>query len=142
MSMTWKGLDAYVFPPWAMIAEVLNKLQQEVCILTLIVPRWPNRHWFPDLLSLLVDKPVRLPLREDLISMPLNKRLYHDIKSLDLHACRVSSDPRLRRDFLNGYPSELCQDSGGIRQQTYMIQGGGFLIFGVVNGALILSQPL
>ena len=39
MSITWKGLDAYVFPPWALIADVLAKARQETCLLTIIVPR-------------------------------------------------------------------------------------------------------
>ena len=57
MSCDWKGMDAYLFPPWAMLGEVLAKLAREECVVTLIVPRWLNRAWFPLLLGLLIDFP-------------------------------------------------------------------------------------
>ncbi len=91
MSCDWTGMDAYIFPPWSMLSAVLNKITREDCVITLIAPRWPNRPWFPVLLGLLIDVPVALPRRPDLLSMPHNDRAYAQIHSLDLHACRLSS---------------------------------------------------
>ena len=82
MSCPWTGIDAYVFPPWAMLSEVLNKLLMEDCVVTLIAPRWPNRAWFPVLLGMLIDFPVRLPARPDLLSMPHNGIFHGSIPSL------------------------------------------------------------
>jgi hypothetical protein len=71
MSLSWDRMEAYIFPPWAMIQDVLNKLFLQVdCVMTMIVPRWPNRTWFPLLLSSLCEVPRRLPLQSDLLSQP------------------------------------------------------------------------
>ena len=62
MSVSQKGMDAHVFPPWDLIAVLLNRLKLEDCILMLIALCWPDRHWFPDLPSLFIDRPVGLPV--------------------------------------------------------------------------------
>ena len=57
----WDNLQAYAFPPIAIIRRVLLKLRSSKnCELTLIAPFWPQRDWFPDLLELLSDVPITL----------------------------------------------------------------------------------
>ena len=64
----WDNLQAYAFPPIAIIRRVLLKLRaSHHCDLTLIAPFWPQREWFPDLLELLSDIPIELPKRQDLL---------------------------------------------------------------------------
>ena len=47
-------LQAYAFPPIAIITRVVLKLRAfHNCDLTLITPFWPQREWFPALLDLL-----------------------------------------------------------------------------------------
>ena len=58
----WDNLQAYAFPPIAIITRVLLKLRaSHICDLTLIAPFWPQREWFPALLDLLSDIPIELP---------------------------------------------------------------------------------
>ena len=58
----WDNLQAYAFPPLAIITRVLLKLRaSHNCDLTLIAPFWPQREWFPVLLDLLSDIPIELP---------------------------------------------------------------------------------
>ena len=67
----WDDLQAYAFPPIAIIRRVLLKLRSSKnCELTLIAPFWPQRDWFPDLLELLSDVPVTLSSRRDLLRQP------------------------------------------------------------------------
>ena len=67
----WDDLQAYAFPPIAIIRRVLLKLRSSKnCELTLIAPFWPQREWFPDLLELLSDVPITLSGRKDLLSSP------------------------------------------------------------------------
>ena len=64
---SWDNLQAYAFPPIAIIRRVLVKLRSSKnCVLTLIAPFWPQREWFPDLLELLSDVPITLSSRKDL----------------------------------------------------------------------------
>ena len=63
----WDNLQAYAFPPIAIIRRVLLKPRaSHHCDLTLIAPFWPQREWFPDLLELLSDIPIELPKRREI----------------------------------------------------------------------------
>ena len=67
----WDGYQVYAFPPWSLIPLVLKKLRSSSGVLmTLIALLWPQRPWYPELLDLVVDGPVPLPLSRDLLRQP------------------------------------------------------------------------
>ena len=89
----WNGWQAYAFPPYALIPAVLKKLRSSSGVLmTIIAPYWPERPWFPELLELVVDSPVALPLDKDLLSQLHFHRQHLGLSRLALHAWRLSSD--------------------------------------------------
>ena len=93
----WDDLQAYAFPPIAIIRRVLLKLRSSKnCELTLIAPFWPQRDWFPDLLELLSDVPVTLSSRRDLLRQPHLHRFHLNLPMLQLTAWRLSSDSLVR----------------------------------------------
>ena len=48
----WDGLQAYAFPPFGLIRQVLNKLRMcKGTFLTFIAPFWPQKKWFLEELS-------------------------------------------------------------------------------------------
>ena len=88
----WDNLQAYAFPPIAIIRRVLLKLRaSHHCDLTLIAPFWPQREWFPDLLELLSDIPIELPKRQDLLRQPHFHRFHENLQMLRLTAWRLSN---------------------------------------------------
>ena len=94
---SWDNLQAYVFPPIAIIRRVLVKLRSSKnCVLTLIAPFWPQREWFPDLLELLSDVPITLSSRKDLLRQPHFHRFHQNLPMLQLTAWRLSSDSPVR----------------------------------------------
>ena len=142
MSFDWNGMDAYIFPPWPMIALVLLKIRREPCVVTAILPLWPNRPWYPDLLDLLVERPRALPIFPKLVTMPHNKLLHGNLDGLALHAMRLSALPRLVRDFRRRCPSASPEDDTPLPRRIFTTQDGNGSRCGVVNGALIRSLPL
>ena len=89
----WDGLQAYAFPPVAVIPRVLAKLRASTGTeLTLVAPHWAQRPWFSDLLQLSLAPPVILPAHQDLLRLPRSRHLYPDLRRLRLHAWRLSSD--------------------------------------------------
>ena len=93
----WDNLQAYAFPPIAIIRRVLVKLRSSRnCELTLIAPFWPQREWFPDLLELLSDVPIALSSRKDLLRQPHFHRFHQNLPMLQLTAWRLSSDSPVR----------------------------------------------
>ena len=93
----WDNLQAYAFPPIAIIRRVLVKLRSSKnCELTLIAPFWPQREWFPDLLELLSDVPITLSSRKDLLRQPHFHQFHQNLPMLQLTAWRLSSDSPVR----------------------------------------------
>ena len=93
----WDNLQAYAFPPIAIIRRVLVKLRSSRnCELTLIAPFWPQREWFPDLLELLSDVPITLSGRRDLLRQPHFHRFHQNLPMLQLTAWRLSSNSPVR----------------------------------------------
>ena len=104
----WDNLQAYAFPPIAIIRRVLVKLRSSRnCKLTLIAPFWPQREWFPDLLELLSDVPITLSSRKDLLRQPHFHRFHQNLPMLQLTAWRLSSDSPVRPAFLPTVAGQL-----------------------------------
>ena len=104
----WDNLQAYAFPPIAIIRRVLLKLRaSHHCDLTLIAPFWPQREWFPDLLELLSDIPIELPKRRDLLRQPHFHRFHENLPMLRLTAWRLSSDSPVRQASLKQWMANL-----------------------------------
>ena len=62
MSLRWKGMWAYAFPPFPLILPSVKKIQMEECLVCSIAPLWEGQAWFLMLMSLLVAPPIHLPL--------------------------------------------------------------------------------
>ena len=104
----WDNLQAYAFPPIAIIRRVLVKLRaSHRCDLTLIAPFWPQREWFPDLLELLSDIPIELPKRRDLLRQPHFHRFHENLQMLRLTVWRLSSDSPVRQASLKQWLANL-----------------------------------
>ena len=104
----WDNLQAYAFPPIAIIRRVLLKLRaSHNCDLTLIAPFWPQREWFPDLLELLSDIPIELPNRRDLLRQPHFHRFHENLPMLRLTVWRLSSDSPVRQASLKQWLANL-----------------------------------
>jgi len=100
LSLSWRGMWAYAFPPFSLLPEVLQKVQQDPCDMVLVAPAWPSQSWFPLLLDLLVDHPRCLPLFPKLLKQP-DQNVFHDqLEKLHLHVWKLSSHPCRPRDSL------------------------------------------
>ena len=71
MLQRWDHLQAYVFPPFGLIPRLLSKVRLSRDLeVTLVAPFWPLKPWFPDLLELLLEVPLLLPMWRDLLKQP------------------------------------------------------------------------
>ena len=127
MSMSLKGMYAYAFPPFVMLGQVLEKvLKDHPCEMILVAPKWPNQSWYARLFDLLVDFPLVLPLREDLLFQPHNHQRHRSLPAVCLHAWRLSSDPLQRERFSQ---AAVDQISRGRRQSSRAVYDSKWRIF-------------
>ncbi|CAG2203201.1 unnamed protein product [Mytilus edulis] len=141
MSLSWKGMFGYAFPPFRFLSPVLQKIAGENCKIIVIAPAWPKQSWFPDLLRLSCACPLVLPLRPDLLSQIKGKVLYQNPEKLHLHAWLLSGLASEREVFLKEQPS-ISQSLSETPLALSMMQNGQSSQIGVVSGKLILSKSL
>ena len=87
LSLRWEDLDAYAFPPAAILSKVVEKLQDSPCKrIILIAPGWPNMPWFWDLVTMSSQIPLSLPNMPNLLTQPFNQIPHRNLTNLNLHA--------------------------------------------------------
>ena len=142
MVQPWDNMETYMYPPTSLLRLVINKITHSQNLhVVLIAPMWPQQEWFPDLLDLLVDQPVTLPLWQSLLKQPHLDRFHLNIEMLNLHAWRLSSQSLEREAFRERLPPE-SRDLIGPRHSTSTRPNGQSSVVGVVRGRLIQSKPL
>ena len=133
LSVPWQDLDAYVFPPVALLGKVVAKLMdQGFNRIILIAPGWPNMPWFWDLVSMSVQIPLSLPRVGNLLTQPFNQCPHRDLHSLNLHAWLLGPLPSNRQASLKKWQHELklLRD---VQPEPSTNQSGPFLSDGVRN---------
>ena len=67
-TLDWAELRGYANPPWNLIGRVLAQTRLQRAELVLVAPVWKAQGWYPVLLEMLVDFPLLIPQKEDLIT--------------------------------------------------------------------------
>ena len=92
LSLSWDHLSTYAFPPFAILPQVVRKLEQSAnCQMILIAPYWPNQPWFAVITNLSLEPPLSLPRRYDLLKQPIQELYHQSLDVLNLHAWRLST---------------------------------------------------
>ena len=109
--------------------------------MTLVAPLWLKKAWFADLLLLLTQQPLALPLWDRLLRQPHFNRFHGGVHALNLHAWRlsnVSSESRAFREEL----SARCPAASENPPHDCTSHNGSPSVVGVVEGASLRSTPL
>ena len=100
LTLPWEDLDAYAFPPTAILGKVVEKLLDSPCRrLILIAPGWPNMPWFWDLVTMSSQVPLSLPNQPNLLTQPFNQIPHRNLTNLNLHAWLL--EPQQSRNKIN-----------------------------------------
>ena len=138
----WNHFDVYSFPSFGLVDRVVARVRETPNLsMTLIAPLWPEKAWFADLLLLLTQPPLTLPLWDRLLRQPHFNRFHGGVYALNLHAWRlssVSSESQAFRDGLRAY----CPHVSESPLHACINRSGSHSVVGVVDGALLHSTPL
>ena len=108
LSLPWEDLDAYAFPPAAILGKVVEKLQDTPCKrIILIAPGWPNMPWFWDLVAMSSQIPLSLPNLPSLLTQPFNQIPHRNLTNLNLHAWLLEPQQSRNRASLRQWQQEL-----------------------------------
>ena len=134
LSLPWEELDAYAFPPAAILGKVMEKLQDSPCKrIILIALGWPNMPWFWDLVAMSSQIPLNLPNLPNLFTQPFNQIPHRNLTNLNLHAWLLEPQQSRSRASLQQWQQELRllkgdQPDQSMRQSGPFLQSGASLI--------------
>ena len=136
-TLDWGTQYNYAFPPFSLIPQVLQKLEEDQAEMVLVAPHWPTQFWFPKLTRLLVQNPVLLPSQPNIIHLPFNPGKTHPLRErLLLMACHLSgkaSETKAYRRELK--TSSFSLGEKGPRNSTALTYRSG--LHSAVEGVLI-----
>ena len=130
LSLSWEDLDAYAFPPTAILGKVVEKLQDSPYRrLIIIAPGWPNMAWFWDLVEMSSQIPLLLPQLPNLLTQPFNQTPHRSLTNLNLHAWLLEPQLSRSRVSLRQWQQELKllkedQLDPSMRQSGPFLQSG------------------
>ena len=130
LSMNWDRIHAYAFPPFALIPAIISKIRQHQCKIVLVAPFWPEATWFPELLRLLVAPPIRLPVKQHLLTQLQFVR--NNIENLRLHVWILCANQSEIEAFWRKLPNTPLKLDKFLLEKS-MISNGTFSPVGVVS---------
>lgn len=140
---SWKGMKAYMFPPFTQIGKCLSKIREEqIECVVLITPVWQAQTWYPLLLEMLIQDSVLLPPYPNLLTSPIG--LIHPLtanNSLYLAAWKISGNPQKQILFQKRLPLYTPKHGDQELEQLTRVPGESGLA-GVVHSHLIQFIPL
>ena len=137
LTLPWEDLDAYAFPPTAILGKVVEKLQDSPCRrIILIAPGWPNMPWFWDLVTMSSRVPLSRPNLPNLLTRPFNQIPHRNLTNLNLHAWLLEPQQSRSRASLRQWQQELRllkedQPDQSMKQSGPFLQSGASLTTGL-----------
>lgn len=92
-TLSWSNLNFYAFPPFGIIAKVLQKIKNDKASGIVVVPLWSNQIWFPVFMKLLKGSYLEFHPNANLLLSSCRTRRHPLAFKLTLVAARLSAKP-------------------------------------------------
>lgn len=89
-----------MFPPFSLLGSCIQKIRLEEANAVVVAPLWPTQPWFTRLMEMLVDQPILIRRKKDMIFMPHKPATHSLQKTLKLMICHVSGKDIENKAFL------------------------------------------
>lgn len=96
-TLSWESYLFYAFPPFSLVALVIQNIQEEEATGLILVPMWPTQQWWPTLMRTVIQNLPELSRRKGLVYQPSQPDLVHPKQVLLL--CHVSRSNSKLRDY-------------------------------------------
>ena len=90
LQLSWHDTRFYAFPPFCVIPKVLQNICRDRAKGVVVVPDWPNQPWFSLIAKMLINYPVPVSARKNLLSLPQSPAEEHRLQKLRLIICGLS----------------------------------------------------
>ena len=69
-SIDWSDFKCYLFPPFSLLGRCVQKILKDKTTVILVAPLWPTQAWFTLVMQMLIDTPILIMARTDLLTLP------------------------------------------------------------------------
>ena len=109
-SLDWGNKLLYMFPPFSLIARVLQKVHQDRAEAVLVAPIWTTQGWWAQLMHLLCQQSYYLPPSQGILSLPHKPDQKHPLKKMVLGVFRLSGKPCASKEYRSKLPLSYSVD--------------------------------
>ena len=117
-TLSWHDTRFYAFPPFCVIPKVLQKICRDRAKGVVVVPDWPNQPWFPLIAKMLINYPVLVSARKNLLGLPQSPAEEHRLQKLRLIICELSGVASDAQGFRNKLQTS-CVHPGEPKPKRY-----------------------
>ena len=90
-SFNWSEEKCYLFPPFSLIARVIQKIRTDAATALIVLPKWPTQAWWPEVENMMLGKPHIIRPAEGNLHLPNRPAEIHPLhKKLHLMVCLLS----------------------------------------------------
>ena len=108
--LDWTNIYGYCFPPFSVIARVLQKIQTDKPQKFIIVaPVWTTQPWFTTIMEMSIDYPRVLPNYKTSLQIQGSDKVHPLYPKIILMACLLSGEPSKVAEFQKQPPTSLCR---------------------------------
>ena len=132
----------FIFPPFSMVARVLQQLDQYKMRAIVVLPWWPTQSWFGTFSRMIMDVPRLIKVKRGTLSLKHNLALVHPmVGKLHLIAVKLSATASDVEAFLVKYRTQCSmQEKKGLECNTKYTLKHGMNI--VVRGVSVRPEHL
>ena len=99
-TVSWHSLKFYAFQPFSIISRTLKKMKAQKDEGILMVPYWSNQAWFPVLFKMVIDIPILITSRKNLLKLPQHPELVHSMwRKIDIVVCHLAGSSQKAMEF-------------------------------------------
>lgn len=99
-SFKWQYDTYYAFPPFSIIARVLQKVERDGTeLLGLVAPLWPAQTWWPTLIHLIAEPCLLLPDPQKILSLSHQPNKTHPLRKMRLAYFPISGKRSKVKEF-------------------------------------------
>jgi hypothetical protein len=117
-SIPWSNEYYYMFPPFSLITRCVQKIINDQSECLIILPLWPTQIWYPLVMELLIQRPVMLPRKRKLLSIPQTDKIHPLQNQMRLIACRLSGEITKVKEFREMQPTSCLHLGEEVRRSN------------------------
>lgn len=131
-TLTWSENFYYIFPPFSLIARILQKVEVDESEAVLVAPLWPTQAWWPHLIRLIKGPCYLLPNVRNILKLNHKPNKKHHLTRMRLIVFYISGRLCENEDYLK--QAKISSSDHGVKalesNTTHILKNGFITVKG------------